>query len=76
MFASMKEALMVTSALREQDVLFTPKLLRDAFDDVPAAGAGCAERSSELSTKLHRQAAMSRSGRLRTIEALRRPAKS
>ncbi len=66
---------MVTSALREQDVLFTPPLLRDTFDDVPDAATGCAERFSELSGKLHRQAAMSRSGRLRTIEALRRPAK-
>jgi hypothetical protein len=67
----------MTTALREQDVLFTPKLLPDSFDESPDASVGCAERFSELSAKLHRQAAMSRSGRLRTIEALRRrPAKS
>jgi len=71
----MKEALIMTTALREQDVLFTPKLLPDSFADVPDTAAGCAERFSELSAKLHRQAAMSRSGRLRTIEALRRPGK-
>ncbi len=65
---------MVTTALREQDVLFTAPLLDNVCDDVPDAGA-CAERFSELSGKLHRQAALNRSFRLRKIEALRRPAK-
>jgi hypothetical protein len=68
---------MVTPALREQDALFTvPTVLRNSFDEVPDAAPGCAARFSELSGKLHRQAALSRTGRLRTIEALRRSSKA
>ena len=68
---------MATLASSEQDVLFTAnRLLRDAMDDLddPNPKLDCA-RFSEMSPHLHRQAAQHRNGRLRKIEALRRPGK-
>ncbi len=68
---------MVTLASHEQDVLFTAnRLLRDAMDGIPdLTQKPDTPRFSELSPHLHRQAAQHRNGRLRTIEALRRPSK-
>jgi hypothetical protein len=68
---------MATPSLREQDVLFTPnRLLRDALDCIDDnAVQQDGSRGAELSLQSHRQAAQNRNGRLRTIEALRRPRK-
>jgi hypothetical protein len=68
---------METPAPRDQDVLFTAnRLLRDAMDGmIDPAPAQDGARFSEMSVQMHRQAAQHRNGRLRTIEALRRPHK-
>jgi hypothetical protein len=71
-----EETFMVSPAPRE-DVLFTAnRLLRDAMDGMSEpAPAQDGTRFSDISVQLHRQAAQYRNGRLRTIEALRRPRK-
>ncbi len=68
---------MVTPAQREQDVLFTAtQLLRDA---IAGLEDDCSPHSvpkyAELKYTHHRQAALHRTGRLRAIEALKRPCK-